>query len=221
MLTNQDRTVPNAVELYAEVRDSGLHYVGFKDVGAPVSVLQEVCDTAHEDGVEVMLEVVSTTLEEELESVRVGMSLGVDWILGGTHPKDVLPRLAGGHARYCPFPGRVVGHPSVLTGTVRAIVESASRIRTLQGVSGLDLLAYRHPAVDGAELAKAVARAVPGPIIAAGSIERTEQIAALARAGMWGFTVGTAIMDGRLEGGPTVRQQVVRVLAKVKELRDE
>lgn len=221
MFTHQDLTVPNAVDLYEQVRGSGLNYVGFKDVGAPVSVLQAVCEAAHEDGVEVMLEVVSTTLEEELRSVQVGMGLGADWILGGTHPKDVLLRLAGCRARYCPFPGRVIGHPSVLTGEVAEIVESASRIRALSGVSGLDLLAYRHPDVDGAVLAGAVASAVTGPVIAAGSIDRMEQIAALETTGVWGFTVGTAIMDGKLPGGPTIRGQVESVIAKVEDLRGE
>ena len=36
MLTHNDATVPNALEVLEELRGSGLRYVGFKDVGASV-----------------------------------------------------------------------------------------------------------------------------------------------------------------------------------------
>ena len=37
MLTHNDATVPNAIEVYEQLRDTeDLRYVGFKDVGATV-----------------------------------------------------------------------------------------------------------------------------------------------------------------------------------------
>ena len=212
MLTHHDRTVDDPADVYEQVRGCGLRYVGFKDIGVPVTELREVCARAHADGLEVMLEVVSTTREEELRSVVASAEIGVDWLLGGTHPQDVLRVLAGGAARYCPFPGTVVGHPSILQGEIGEIAESARRITGLDGVFGLDLLAYRHQNADPAELTRAVVQAASGPVIAAGSVASTSQIRALDQAGAWGFTIGGAIFEGRLPGGPSIAGQVKEVL---------
>jgi hypothetical protein len=46
----------------------------------------------------------------------------------------------------------------------------------------------------------------------AGSIATLEQIAAVEAAGAWGFTIGGAIFEGRLPGGPGVAGQVEAVL---------
>ena len=221
MLTHHDRTMDNPVGLYEQVRGCGLRYIGFKDIGVPAAELREVCARAHADGLEVMLEVVSTTAEEELRSVAASAEIGVDWLLGGTHPEDGLAVLgragaAGGGTgtgpRYCPFPGTVVGHPSILQGEIGEIAESARRITALDGVFGLDLLAYRHQTADAAELTRAVVQAASGPVIAAGSVASAAQIRALDQAGAWGFTIGGAIFEGRLPGGPSIAGQVREVL---------
>lgn len=222
MLTHHDRTVDDPIAVYEQIRGCGLRYIGFKDIGAPVAELKEVCARAHNDGLEVMLEVVSTTREEELRSVAASAEIGVDWLLGGTHPEDGLAALerragaAGGgngtRPRYCPFPGTVVGHPSILQGEIGEIAESARRITALDGVFGLDLLAYRHQTADAAELTRAVVQAASGPVIAAGSVASTGQIRALDQAGAWGFTIGGAIFEGRLPGGPSIAGQVREVL---------
>jgi hypothetical protein len=228
MLTHHDRTVDDPARVYEQVRGSGLRYVGFKDIGASLAQLRDVCERAHADGLEVMLEVVSTTREEELRSVAAAAEIGVDWLLGGTHPEDgleVLNKSGGGagetggagdagrsRPKYCPFPGTVVGHPSILRGDIAQIAESARRMTTLDGVFGLDLLAYRHETADAAELTRAVVQAASGPVIAAGSVASTAQITALDQAGAWGFTIGGAIFEGRLPGGPSVAGQVAEVL---------
>ncbi|MGO8960906.1 MAG: hypothetical protein ACLQFR_26575 [Streptosporangiaceae bacterium] len=217
MLTHHDRTVPDPLEVLDLVSRSGLRYVGFKDVGADVAVLREVTDRAHGAGMEVMLEVVSTSREDELRSVAAATAIGVDWLLGGTHPEDGVDVLGSVGAerrpRYCPFPGTVIGHPSVLHGTIEEIAQSARQITSMDGVFGLDLLAYRHPSADAAELTRAVVQAASGPVIAAGSVASIAQIRALDDAGAWGFTIGGAIFEGKLPGGPSIDGQVRDVLA--------
>jgi len=213
MLTHHDRTVDQPADVYQGIRDCGLRYVGFKDVGASAAELREVCDQAHADGLEVMLEVVSTSKDDEQRSIAAAAEIGVDWVLGGTHPRDGLAVLAGSKARYCPFPGTVVDHPSVLLGEVAEIAESARAITAMEGVYGLDLLAYRHPTADVAALTSAVVRASAGPVIAAGSVASVRQIATLDAAGAWGFTIGGAIFEGRLPGGPSIAGQIRQVLA--------
>ena len=73
MLTHHDRTVDQPGDVYREIRGCGLRYVGFKDVGASVAELREVCGQAHDDGLDVMLEVVSTSKEDELRSLAAAM----------------------------------------------------------------------------------------------------------------------------------------------------
>jgi len=213
MLTKDDATVPDALDVLAELRDSGLRYVGFKDVGATPEQLAEVAAAAHAQGLEVMLEVVSTSVEDERRSLEAAGPIGVDWVLGGTHPELGTEILAGLDVRYCPFPGTVVGHPSVLEGEIEEIAVDARALTARPGVDGLDLLAYRHPSADIERLVEAVVAASDGPVIAAGSVATFAQIEALERAGAWGFTIGSAIFEGRLPGGLSVAGQVEAVLA--------
>jgi NAD(P)H-dependent flavin oxidoreductase YrpB (nitropropane dioxygenase family) len=213
MLTHSDSTIPGAIGYVEPLAATGLRYIGFKDVGADPQAQREIAKVAKDAGLETMLEVVSVTKEDEVRSVEAALAAGVDWILGGTNPDAVLPLLAGADVRYCPFPGRVVGHPSVLEGSVEEIADSAAELTARAGVHGLDLLAYRHATADIAQLTRAVVDASAGPVIAAGSVTSAAQIDTLAAAGAWGFTIGSAIFDGLLPGAPDVAEQVREVLA--------
>jgi uncharacterized protein related to proFAR isomerase len=212
MLTHADSTVEDALDYVDQLADTGLHFIGFKDVGATPARQREIAQAARAAGFEVMLEVVSTTREAEINSVRAALAAGVDWVLGGTQPDAVLPLLAGSDVRYCPFPGRVVGHPSVLEGSIDEIAADAASLTARPGVYGLDLLAYRHKTANIEELTRAVVGASAGPVIAAGSVVHDEQIAMLASTGAWGFTIGSAIFDGLFPGAPDVADQVRHVL---------
>jgi len=216
MLTWHDATVPNALQVYDEIRSLPLKYVGFKDIGQPAHVLRRLADEMHTDGREVMLEVVSEHVEDELRSIAAAREIGVDWVLGGTHPDEALALLEGSGLHYCPFPGTIVGHPSVLTGSIAEIAESARSLTARPGVHGLDLLAYRYGG-DVEHLIGDVLAAASGPIIAAGSVDSIERIRALNRMGVWAFTVGGAVFEHRFPAGASVREQVACVLAAARE----
>lgn len=217
MLTQDDTTVPKAAEVYDRVRGTALRYVGFKDIGASPEELAVVADKAHADRLEVMLEVVSTSKSSELASLEAARRIGVDWVLGGTHAEEGVEILHGSGIKYCPFPGKVDGHPSVLQGSMSEIVDDARRLGSLEGVFGLDLLAYRHASLDAVALAREVVKASAGPVIVAGSISTSEQVKKVASVGAWAFTIGTAIFEGLLPGGPDLAAQVSEVL-KIAEL---
>ena len=119
--------------------------------------------------------------------------------------------------RYCPFPGRIVGHPSLLRGTIDEIAASAGALTARDGVFGLDLLAYRYDG-DVVSMSAAVIAAASGPVIAAGCVDSVERIRTLGRAGVWGFTIGGAIFEGRLPAGPSVREQLAVALAAASEV---
>jgi hypothetical protein len=213
MLTHHDATVADARQVYDQIRGTGLRYVGFKDIGAPPEELALITSAAHEDGLEVMLEVVSTSEEAEIRSITAAADIGVDWVLGGTHPDRGTEILTGSGKRYCPFPGTVLDHPSILTGEIAEIAAHARALTAAPGIYGLDLLAYRHVSADPVALVRAVAEAATGPVIVAGSIASLGQIRDVAEAGAWGFTIGGAIFEGQLPGGPDLAGQIMAVLS--------
>ena len=212
MLTHNDSTVPDAAKVYESLRGTALHYIGFKDIGATPEELTVVAEKAHADGLEVMLEVVSTSRESELVSLETGRQIGVDWVMGGTHADDGVRLLAGSGIKYLPFPGRIDGHPSVLLGSIAEISNDARDLTARAGVFGVDLLAYRSPDQDPIALTRDVVAASAGPVVVAGSIATAEQIRLVASAGAWGFTIGGAIFEGRLPGAPDLAGQISEVL---------
>lgn len=195
MLTRDDRTVETALEAAETALRLGIRHIGFKDIGLPVEQLQALAANIRSGGAKVYLEIVSPDRERELESVRAGLSLGVDCLMGGTHVPDVLPLLTGHDVAYYPFAGHVVGHPSVLKGSPEEIARNAAEWAAHPAVTGLDLLAYRNDG-DVPEVIRASCAAVEKPVIVAGSISTPEQIDVVRQAGAAGFTVGTAALEG-------------------------
>jgi hypothetical protein len=158
------------------------------------------------------LEVVSASKESELASLEAARDIGVDWVMGGTHAEEGVRILHDSGIKYCPFPGRIEGHPSVLLGSVAEVANDAEDLMAMNGVYGLDLLAYRHPEEDPIEMIRQVVGASSGPVIVAGSIVTADQIRQVAGAGAWGFTIGGAIFEGRLPGAPDLAAQISEVL---------
>ncbi|GAA4225530.1 methylglyoxal synthase [Sagittula marina] len=195
MLTSNDRTIPDARVRLEEALAGGVRHIGFKDVGLPFDELRGLSDAIRAAGGRSYLEVVSLDADSEIASARAAVGLDVDCLLGGTRAAEVTEITRSHPLRYYPFPGRIVGHPSVLEGPVEAIVDSARRLTDLEHVHGLDLLAYRF---DGEvpDLMRAVCSAVDKPVIMAGSIDSEDRVRAVAEAGAAGFTVGTAALDG-------------------------
>lgn len=213
MLTRNDRTVADASKHIEAAIEAGVLHIGFKDVGLPTEALADLTRQIRVGGGEVYLEVVSLDRESELRSVGAAIDLGVDYLLGGVHVEEAVERLIGAGIRYYPFPGRVVGHPSILEGTQEEIVESARDIARHPGVAGLDLLAWRSRA-DVPALIEAVCSAVSKPVIVAGSISDPDQIRLARQSGAAGFTIGTAALDGRFPAaGPALRDQLAAILA--------
>lgn len=222
MLTHDDRTVPDALARLADLGDAPVPVVGFKDVGLPVAELAELAAAIRSTGRKTALEVVSLDAESELRSAAVSLELGVDYLLGGTRAEQVVALMGDGGTRYYPFCGRVDGHPSVLHGSIEEIADSAAALSAIEGVDGLDLLAYRWDGGDGAELARVVVAASSKPVIAAGSIDRASRIRALASAGISGFTVGTAAFLGRFRSaGPALRSQVDAIASLAEEIDND
>jgi mannose-6-phosphate isomerase-like protein (cupin superfamily) len=218
MLTRNDRTVSDAMEQLAIALALGVRHIGFKDIGLPLDALKALKTAIRAGGATSYLEVVSLDRDSEIASAKAAVEIGIDNLLGGTRVDDVLPIIAGTTIQYCPFPGTISGHPSVLEGTIDEIVASARALAAREGVHGLDLLAYRsHENVPA--LIAAVCGAVSKPVYIAGSIDTPGQIAALKQAGAAGFTIGTAALDGKYPAdGTDVPRQLATIIRDVAKL---
>jgi hypothetical protein len=195
MLTRADQTVPDCLRVLDEIRPVGLRHIGFKDVGVPPDVLRQLVANIRARGATTYMEVVSTSAEACLSSARIARDIGVERLLGGTHPDEVLEILRGSATTYHPFPGKPVGHPTKLGGSPADIEADCKRF-VAKGCAGVDLLAYRATEADPIELVRAARRGTSGYLLVAGSVATPLQIRALKAAGADAFTVGSAAFDG-------------------------
>lgn len=213
MLTVEDQTVRDCLELMDEVRPLGLKHVGFKDIGVGRPVLAELTRRIREAGAVSYLEVVSTTPETVLASTRAALELGIDRLLGGIDAPAMLETLKGSAIRCYPFAGKPIGHPTKLDGSGADIAADCRRLEAL-GAAGVDLLAYRATQADPLDLVRAARRVLAGELIVAGSIDSPERVKALAAAGADAFTVGTAAIRRRFSAlAPDLVGQLQAILA--------
>jgi sugar phosphate isomerase/epimerase len=214
MLTRNDRTIEDCLDVFAEIAPLGLRHIGFKDVGVPPETLKALLDAIHASGATSYMEVVSQTPEDCINSARIGAELGVQRLLGGTQVDEVMALLKGTGTTYYPFPGKPAGHPTKLGGSP-AEVEAHCRAFMARGCAGADLLAYRATEADPVELIRAARRGTGnGHLIVAGSVASVERIRDVAAAGADAFTIGSAVFDGSYaRNSGSIRSQLKRVLA--------
>jgi hypothetical protein len=196
MLTRNDETLADAREVYASVAAAGVRHFGCKDVGLPRKELEALLSDIENSGHTSYLEVVSESDEATLASARAAAEIQPDYLIGGTLIEPVQEIIAGTGIKFVPYVGRVVGHPCLLRGSIQEIADDARRAEAL-GLDGVNLLAYRYDG-DVEALVDAVVSNTSLPVIAAGSVDSVERIRALARHGVWAFTIGTAALDGVL-----------------------
>ena len=196
MLTRDDQTVEDALDVLDAIRPLGLRHIGFKDVGVAPEVLGAVNRAIKAQDAISYLEVVGTTPDACLRSVRVGLEIGVDRLLGGTDADAALRILNGSGIGYYPFPGFPHGHPTVLQGCPEEVAAHCEAFRA-KGCAGVDLLAYRATDAAPLDLVRAARRALgDGTLIVAGSVDQPARVAALAEAGADAFTIGSAVFNG-------------------------
>ena len=201
MLTMNDATVANALKLVEIARPIGLKHIGFKDVGVEPKILARMTAAIRDAGASVWMEVVSTTHEDEINSVRIARELEVDAVMGGVLVDDALRLLAGSTLKYLPFSGRPSGHPTALGGSPKE-VEAHCRAFVEQGCAGTDLLAYRATEAEPLDLIAAARRGLRGgKLVVAGPVNTPQRIRAVAEAGADAFTIGTAAIDGSYAPG--------------------
>ncbi len=193
MLTYNDKTVENALELFDQCRDTPVSHWGFKDVGLPPEEMKKVVDAMNAAGKTTYLEVVSLTEAEGLRGAKLAVECGFDVLMGTVFFDSIHQYLKDYPVTYFPFPGHVHSHPSILDGTVEEIIEHAKSMQA-KGVDGVDLLTYRYTG-DAANLLDQLVKAITVPTVSAGSIDTYDRVAEVRDTGAWGFTIGTAFFE--------------------------
>jgi hypothetical protein len=193
MLTYNDTTVKEALNIFRDCKNAPVAHWGFKDVGLPPDEMKALVQEMKAAGKTTYLEVVSLSEEEGLRGAKIAVEAGFDILMGTVFFDSILDYLKGKPIKYYPFPGHIYGHPSILDGTVEDIVAHA-RFLESKGVQGMDLLSYRYTG-DAPLLLREVVKAANVPIVSAGSIESYKRLAEVWLAGAWGFTIGSALFD--------------------------
>lgn len=216
MLTRNDVTVPDCLEVYDAVRPLGLRHVGLKDLGVEGPVIARLVERIHEDGATAYFEMVGESREVSVAAACAAAAAGVDRLLGGFDAEPVLEALGDAPVAYYPFCGAPEGHPTALRGTPDEIEAHCASLAAL-GCAGVDLLAYRAVDADPVALTEAARRGIgKGALIVAGSIDSPARIRAMQRAGADGVTVGSAVFEMMFAPGEnSVGAQLEQILNAV------
>jgi hypothetical protein len=213
MLTQNDLTVENCLDIFDEIADLGIAHVGFKDIGVGPDVLDQLNRRIKAAGATTYLEVVSLSTADAERAAHRAREIGVDCLLGGTDMAAMRAAVSGTKICCFPFVGRPEGHPTKLRGDGARIAEDCRRSDAL-GCAGVDLLAYRAVDSDPLELVREARAALTGRLIVAGSIDSPGRIASLVEIGVDAFTLGTAVFNREfVSGEPSLRGQLAAVLA--------
>jgi hypothetical protein len=209
MLTYQDETVPDALEIFERTRNFPVTHWGFKDVGLPPKEMQAIAGVMKEAGKVTYLEVVSLSEEDGLRGARLAVDSGFDILMGTVFYPSIGEYLKDKPIQYYPFPGHVHGHPSVLDGTIEEIVAHARKLEA-HGVHGLDLLTYRYTG-NASVLLSQVVQATRVPVVSAGSIASYDRIIEVWDSGAWGFTIGSAFFEKKFVPNGSFEENLLAV----------
>ena len=217
MLTNNDRTVENANEIFESCKDLEVECWGFKDVGLPIAEMKKLVKSMKESHKKTFLEVVSLTEKEGMEGAKLAVECGFDYLMGTVFYDTIADYLSDKQQKYYPFCGKVYGHPTILDGSVEEIIDHARDILA-KGADGVDLLAYRYKKEDADKrLSREFLSQIKGPVVLAGSISGWDRLEKVLNYKPWGFTLGTAFFNNKFGANMTFREQVTTVFEKVKQ----
>ena len=194
MLTHNDRTVENAIEVFEAAKDAPAKFWGFKEDGLPEDKMKVLVEKMKEAGKRAFLEVVAYTEEECLEGARMGIRCGFDTVMGTMYFDSIKQACDDAGIAYYPFVGKITGRPSILEGTIEGIVGEAMDLVQNKGIQGFDLLGYRFTG-DAVKLNAEFVKAVPVPVCLAGSVASFQRLDEVKAAGAWAFTIGGAFFE--------------------------
>ena len=211
MLTHNDITVKNALDLFSELYTCPVSYWGIKEKGLCEADMIKLCNGISAKGKKAVLEAVTYTEEDSMTSAYTAVKCGCDILMGTLYSQKVHKILKENNIKYMPFVGRVYGRPSVLEGSLEEII---SEVRDLKekGVFGIDLLGYRYNG-DAEALISDTAKTAELPVCVAGSIDSYEKLDFIKEISPAFFTVGSALFENKF--GSTLEEQIENIKARI------
>ena len=206
MLTNNDQTVKDAIEVFDSSKELDVQDWGFKNIGLELSKMKQLVKNMKDAGKTTYLEVVTYTEEDCLSSARLAIECGFDCLCGTLYYPSV-GELVKGKIKYFPFCGHVWDNPSILGDDIDGIIADAKRLKAL-GCDGTDLLAYRFVG-DPVELINRFVKEVDDfPTVIAGSIDSFERIDYMKEINPSGFTMGSALFKKKFKADGTFAENL-------------
>ncbi len=193
MLTHNDKTVADAIEVFEASKDTPAIYWGFKEAGLEKDKMKKLVKMMKQAGKTTFLEVVEYTEDECIAGAKIGVECGFDILMGTMYFDSVRDIAKEAGMKYMPFVGEITGRPSILGGTIDGMIEEANSLIE-KGIDGIDLLAYRFTG-DPEELAARFVKEVDLPVCLAGSIKSFERLDKMKEIAPWTYTIGSAFFD--------------------------
>jgi len=213
MLTHHDVTIPNALQVFDEVKETGLKCIGCKDIGLSLDQYKELFAGFKNHGIESFLEVVTYSEEEHFRSVDLALKIGANNLIGGMpmYTEKTISYLKRKKERlgFYPYIGNITEHPCILGGSVEEIVRDGNEAEK-QGINGINLLLYRYTGDQKKLLA--AAKSLKVPLIVAGNVANFNQINELKENKIWAFTIGGAILEKKFVDNGSTKEQIKSVL---------
>ena len=217
MLTHNDKTVPDAIEVFEENKDLPIQYWGFKDVGMEPANMKVLCSKMRAAGKTSFLEVVSYTEEECMRGAKLAAECGFDYLLGTLYYDSVAEYVKEQGLKYLPFAGKVSQSPSILEGTPQEMLAQEADFAE-KGVFGTDLLGYRYVDGDPTALSSEYIKKAKRPVVLAGSIGTEERMKLVKEMDPWCFTMGSALFTKNFVKDGSFRDNLVYVVEFLKTL---
>lgn len=212
MLTHDDRTVPDAYEIFRQCRNSDAEYWGMKEKPLPFQDMKKLYSYMKECGKKTVLEVVAYTENECIQGAEMAVDFGCDILMGTVFSDTVNDICKKNNIRYMPFVGEITGIPSVLDGNIESMIAQAETYLA-KGVYGIDLLGYRYTG-NASELNRQFVSRLNAPVCIAGSISSYQRLDEIKKASPYAFTIGSAFFEKRF--GKDFCEQINTVCRYIK-----
>ena len=217
MLTHDDKTVQDALEVFEACKDLPVNFWGFKDVGLPQPEMRKLIKAIKDAGKTTFLEIVTYTEEECRRGAEFAVDFGFDYLMGTLFFPGVWDYLKGKDIKYFPFVGEVSGSPSILEGTADSMVKESEFFKS-EGVHGVDLLGFRYPN-DPESLSREFIQRSAVPVVLAGSIGSHKRIEFVNDVNPWSFTMGSALFNKNFLPNGTFRENLENVIEKMDSIK--
>ncbi len=208
MLTHNDKTIPNALDVFEANKHAQTQCWGFKDIGIHMQDAVALVAAMKAAGKTTFLEPLLEDEESCLNAAKMAIECGFDFLIGMVFNERVHAMIKGHNIRYFPTCGRREGLPRMLYGSQEEIIADARHMVEDYAVHGICLSSYRYVDGDPEALSLALNESVQAELIVSGGINSFERLDFVKRLQPWGFTIGSALFAENFGKGKSIAQQL-------------